>query len=209
MSGAATGFTRGMGQVPYNQTLVVLLLIASSTVRPSGQSVTVYVAGDALHVRAPGSGFGFGFIQGAALERLQDGRALRVDFELAVLAEPGAEAVAERRQSFNLSYDLWEERFAVSLIGGPPRSISHLTARAAEAWCLEQLMVPVAALGRLGRDAPLWIRLAYRVQDPDPAADPDDGARFTLWTLIDLLSRRGQDDTVGDSVEAGPFRLPG
>ncbi len=207
MSGAATGFTRRMGHVPYNQTLVVLLLIASSTVRPSGQTLTVHVVGDALHVRAPGSGFGF--IQGAALERLQDGRALRVDFELAVLADPGARAVTERRQSFNLSYDLWEERFAVSLIGVPRRSISHLTATDAEAWCLEQLTVPVAAFGRLGRDAPLWIRLAYRVQDPDPAADPDDGARFTLRTLIDLLSRRGQDDTVGDSVEAGPFRLPG
>ena len=208
MSGAATGFTHRMGHVPYNQTLVVILLIASSTVRPSGQSVTVHVVGDALHVRAPGSGFGFGFIQGAALERLQDGRALRVDFELAVLAEPGAEAVAERRQSFNLSYDLWEERFAVSLIGGPQRSISHLTASGAEAWCLEQLTVPVAALGRLGRDGPLWIRLEYRVPDPDPAPDAEDGARFTLRTLVDLFSRRGQNDTVGDSVEAGPFWLP-
>ena len=206
MSGAATGFTGRMGHAPHNHALVALLLIASSTVQPSGQSVTVHVVGDALHVRAPGSSFGF--IEGAALEHLRDGRALRVDLELAVLRELGAEAVTERRQSFNLSYDLWEERFAVSLIGGPRRSISHLTARDAEAWCLEQLTVPVAALGRLGRDAPLWIRLAYRVQDLEPAADPD-GARFTLRSLIDLLSRRGQDDAVGDSIEAGPFRLPG
>ena len=125
-----------------------------------------------------------------------------------MLREPGAEAVTERRQSFNLSYDLWEERFAVSLIDGPQRSISHLTATDAEAWCLEQLTVAVAALGRLGRDGPLWIRLAYRVPDPDPTPDPEDGARFTLRSLIDLLSRRGQADTVGDSVEAGPFWLP-
>ena len=196
-----------MGHVRRHQALVVLLLIASSTVRPSGQAVTVHVVGDALHVRAPGSGSGFSFIQGAALERLRDGRALRVELELAVLREPGAEAVTERRQSFNLSYDLWEERFAVSLIDGPRRSISHLTSTDAEAWCLEQLTVPVAALGRLGRDGPLWIRLTYRVPDPDPAPDPD-GARFTLRSLIDLLSRRDQDDTVGDSVEAGPFWLP-
>ncbi len=197
-----------MGQVRRYQALVVLLLIVSSAARPSGQAVTVHVVGDALYVRTPGSGSGFGFIQGAALERLRDGGALRVDLEIAVLREPGAEAVTARRQSFNLSYDLWEERFAVSLIDGQQRSISHLTATDAEAWCLEQLTVPVAALGRLGRDEPLWIRLAYRVPDPDPAPDPD-GARFTLRTLIDLLSRRSRDDTVGDSVEAGPFWLPG
>ena len=184
----------------------MLLLIASSPVHPDGQSVTVRVGGDALHVQAPMSSFGF--IEGSALKRLQDGRALRVDFELTVLAEPGARAVTERRQSFNLSYDLWEERFAVSLIGGPSRSISHLTSTAAEAWCLEQLTVPVAALGRLGRDAPFWIRLAYRVQDPDPAPDSEDRARFTLRSLIDVLSQRGQDAEPANSVQAGPFRLP-
>ena len=206
MSRAATGSKLGMGHVRHPRVLVVLLLIASATVRPSGQAVTVHVTEEALHVRAPGPSFSF--IEGAALARLRDGRRLRVDFELIVLAEPGAEAVAERRQSFKLSYDLWEERFAVSLIGGPQRSISHLTAREAEAWCLEQLTVPVAALGRLGRDTPLWIRLGYRVPDPDAAADPEE-TRFTLRTLIDLLSQRRQNDTVGDSVEAGPFHLPG
>ena len=183
----------------------MLLLIASSPVHPSGQSVTVRVVGDALHVQAPRSSFRF--IEGSALERLRDGRAVRVDVGLTVLAEPGARAVTERRQSFNLSYDLWEERFAVSLIGGPSRSISHLTSTDAEAWCLEQLTVPVAALGRLGRDRPFWIRLAYRVRDPDPA-DSSDSPRFSLRGLIDILSRRGQTDDVGDSVEAGPFRLP-
>ena len=207
MSTATAGPTRHARRVPFHHTLVVLLVVASATVRPSGQSVTVHVEGDALHVRAPAAGFRV--IEGAALERLRDGRAVRVDVELAALDGPGAEPVAERRQSCNLSYDLWEERFAVSLIGGPQRSISHLTAREAEAWCLEQLAVPLTALGRLGRDTPLWIRLAYRVQDPDPAADPDDGGRFSLRTLIDLLSRRDQDDAIGDSAEAGPFWLPG
>ena len=188
---------RPVGRTRCIQAVVVLLLVASSTVRPSGQSVTVYVAGDALHVRAPGSSFGF--IQGATLERLRDGRAVRMNLELRVLAE--------HRQSVNLSYDLWEERFAVSLIGSPA-SVSHLIASDAEAWCLEQLTVPVATLGRLGRDTPLWIGLAYRVQDPDVAADPQSD-RFTLRTLIELLSRRDEDDAVANAIEAGPFRLPG
>lgn len=186
-------------------TVITLLLIASSTVRPHGQSVTVHIVGDALHVRAPGPIFSF--IEGSVLDRLKDGRSVRVDFTLAVAAEPGGPVVTERPHSFNLSYDLWEERFAVSRIGVPARSISHLSSTDAEAWCLQQLGIPVAALGGLGRDRPFWIRLAYRVPGLDATTDADDEPRFTLRNLIDRLSRRRQDDDLEGSLEAGPFHL--
>ena len=168
--------------------------------------MTVQVVDEALRILAPGASFEL--IEGEALERLQEGRAVRFDLELAVLAESGNAMVAERRQSVNVSYDLWEERFAVSLVGTEPRSISHLTAEAAEAWCLEQLTVPLAALGSVGRDTPFWIRLAFRVENREPAEGVDDGGRLSLRSLIDVLSRRGQDDELRDSVEAGPFYLP-
>ena len=197
----------GAGSAGWRVGLVILLLITSTPVRPIGQSVTVKVVEGALQVQAPESSFGF--IEGAALERLHDGRSLRVDVEFFVLAEPRGVVVAERRQSFNLSYDLWEERFAVSRIGTPPQSISHLSAAAAETWCLEQLGVPLAALTGLAPDAPFWVRLAYRIQDPDPAPDSEDDARFTLRSLINMLSQRGKDAEPANSVEAGPFRLPG
>ena len=64
--------------------------------------------------------------------------------------QPRGAVVAQARQSFNLSFDLWEERFAVTRVGTPPRSVSHLRSREAEAWCLEHLTVPRADLGRLG-----------------------------------------------------------
>ena len=187
----------------------MLAFIAWSVVRLYGQSVTVTAVGEGLRVRAPG----FGFIKGEPLNRLRDGRSVRFDFELAVLAKPGAPTVTESRQSFILSYDLWEERFAVTHIETPgtpattSRSISHLTSKDAEAWCLDHLTVPVSALGRLGRDAPFWIRLAYRVQDQDRAPDSDGGG-FTLRGLIDTLSRRRKADELKDSIEAGPFTLP-
>lgn len=183
---------------------VVILLVGSNPARGVGQSVTVDVVGDAVRIRPAG----FRFIEGTALERLRDGRSLQVDFELAVLADPDGPVVSERRQSFNLSYDLWEERFSVSLIGTSSRAISHLVSADAEAWCLDQLMLPVAALGRLGRDEPFWIRLAYRFHDTEPAPDPDDDGPFTLRSLIDMLSRRAPDDEPGDSLDAGPFHLP-
>ncbi len=115
------------------------------------QSVSIARAGNAVTVRAPG----FDFIKGEPLDRLKDGRSVRVDLELDVLPGPGGAAAAQGRQTYVLSYDLWEERFAVTLVGPPPRSIAYLTSVAAETWCLEQLTVPVSALGRLGREAAL------------------------------------------------------
>ena len=52
------------------------------------------------------------------------------------------------------------------------QSVSHLTLAAAEAWCLEQLAIPLSALGALGRDLPFWVRLEYRILDGDGASDP-------------------------------------
>jgi hypothetical protein len=168
-----------------------------------GQSMTVTTSGGMLRVRAPE----FAFIEGGVLERLRDGQSLRLDFELIVLAGRGNTTIAEVRQSFNVSFDLWEERFAVTRIGTPPRSISHLQARDAEAWCLEHLTVPRVELGRLAPDAPFWIRLAYQAPNPSSVSDSAGADTFTLRRLIDVLSRRDRARAAGRTVEAGPFRL--
>ncbi len=177
----------------------IVTLLAWPAARASAQAVTISLAGDAVHVRAPA----FGFIKGETLARLKDGRSVSVDLGLSVLPDRGATAVAQSRQVFVLSYDLWEERFAVTLAGVPPRSISHLTSAGAEAWCLEQLTVSVRALGSLGRDRPFWVRLEYRILDGDaPAADEDAG--LTLRWLIDRLSRRRKAEELTHAIEAGP-----
>ena len=165
------------------------------------QSVNVARAGDLVTVRAPG----FGFIKAEALARLKDGRSVRVDLELEVLPGPGGPAAAQGRQTYVLSYDLWEERFAVTVADTPGRSASHLTPTAAEAWCVQQLDVPVSALGRLAHE-PFWVRLGYRVLEPD-APSADNGGEFTLRGLVDALSRRRRNEPLTDVVEAGPFRL--
>jgi hypothetical protein len=108
-----------------------------------------------------------------------------------------------------LSYDLWEERIAVTAVGGRAASASHLALSAAEAWCVEQLAIPLSALGALGRDAPFWIRLEYRILDADAASEtPDSG--YSLQALIDVLSRRRKSESQSPvrPFEAGPFRLP-
>jgi hypothetical protein len=168
----------------------------------SAQTLTVRAVSDALHVRASG----LGFISGPVLAQLQDGRSVRVDVELLVLEKPNGAIITSAQQSFNLSFDLWEQRYAVTRVGPMPRSISHLTARAAEDWCLDNVTVPLASLGRTGRDTPFWIRVAYRVRERPSTAAPEDST-FTLQTLIDVLSRRREDQDRAKSVEAGPFRL--
>jgi len=160
----------------------------------------VHAVNDGLHVRAPG----FAFVKGEPLGRLKDGRSVRFDFELEVRAAPNASPTARSRASFVLSYDLWDERFAVTLVETAGPSVSHLIARDAEAWCLDRLTVPLATLGALGRAAPLWIRVSYRVPSDEEAAAGDSG--FNLRGLIDRLSRRAAGD-VRDAIEAGPLML--
>ena len=167
----------------------------------SAQSIGVRAERDAMHVQASM----FSFIKGQPLARLKDGRSVRFDFELTVFAKPGGPTVAQSRESFVLSYDLWEERFAVRQLGPPPRSLSYLTARDAETWCLDRLSVPLTTLGRLGRDAPLWIRLEYRVaREEAPRSDDDTG--LTLLGLVDRLSQRRTDE-LREVVDAGPLLL--
>ena len=183
---------------------MALAFVGSLVVPVDAQSVTVSRSGDAVAVQAPG----LGFIKGEALARLKDGRTVRVDLDLTVLPGPGGAATARSRQAYVLSYDLWEERFAVTLAGPPPKSVAYLTANAAEAWCLDQLKVPVSALGAL-RDAPFWIRLEYRILDGDGGAGrAEEGSGLSLKGLIDAFSKKAKTATpLTHAVEAGPFRL--
>jgi hypothetical protein len=181
---------------------MALALVSNLVVPLGAQNVGITRTADVVSAQAPG----LGFLKGETLARLKDGRSVRVDLELAVLPGPGGPTAATGRQTYVLSYDLWEERFAVTLAGPPPRSTSYLTANAAEAWCLEHLTIPIAELGRL-RDAPFWIRLEYRILDGDATPARDDSGGFTLRGLIEAFSRKPKAGTITHSLEAGPFRL--
>ena len=183
-------------------TLAALTFLVWAAANLAAQAVTVRRVADAVAVNAPG----FTFIKGEPLVRLKEGRSVRADLDLSVLPGPGDSAAAHSRQTFVLSYDLWEERFAVTLVGPPPKSAAYLTSTAAEGWCLEQLTVPASALGRLGRDLPFWVRLEYRILGRDNP-DGGDDAGFSLRALIDAFSSRRKATEWSHSIEAGPFRL--
>jgi hypothetical protein len=175
----------------------------SLDVLPAQQALTMSVGGGVLRVKASA----FRFLEGEALNRLRNGRSVRFDFELAVLSGSRGPVVTLGRESFNLSYDLWEERFAATRIGPPSRSASHLTQALAETWCIEQLSIPVSTLGHLGRGTPFWLRLGYTLVERERSSSTNEAEGFTLWSLIDRLSRRRSVEALSRSTEAGPFRL--
>jgi hypothetical protein len=183
--------------------VALLALLVWPATRSWAQGVTVDTVADALRIRAPG----FSFLKGDPLARLKDGRSVRVELAAMVLPGPGKSPATATRRIFALSYDLWEERFAVTVVDARSQSASHLALAAAEAWCVEQLTIPLTALGPLGRDVPFWIRLEYRMLDGDAAADPPDSG-YTLQALIDALSRRRKSDSPPHALEGGPFRTP-
>jgi hypothetical protein len=183
--------------------LVLAVALTASTLELHAQSLTARAVGDMLHLRASG----LGLIEARVADHLRDGRAVRVDFAVAVLEKAGGRSIAQASQSFNLSFDIWEQRYAVTNLGATPRSVSHLTARDAESWCVDNVTVPLSAMGRFGRDMPFWVRLEFRVPDPMPVANADDDSTFTLGRLINVLSRRRQDQGAERAIEGGPFRL--
>jgi len=181
--------------------LLIAATLSSLDARLGSQSITVTTTGGVVRVQAPG----FRFISGEPLARLKDGLTVRVELEIRVLAGPGAAAAAaQSRQTFVLSYDLWEERFAAAVSGTGSRSVSHLTAAAAEAWCIQQLTVPVSGLGAL-RSQPFWIRLESRILNGK--SDGREDAGLTLRGIIDTLSRRQAGEKTSQSAEGGPFRV--
>lgn len=182
---------------------MVLAVLTWPVARASAQAVSVDAVGDLLKIRAPS----FSFLKGEPLDRLKDGRSVRVELVAMILAAPGKSPSTTTRRIFALSYDLWEERFAVTTVEARSQTVSHLALTAAEAWCVGQLTIPLSALGSLGSDQPFWMRLEYHILDSDPPSDQSDSG-YTLQALIDVFSRRRKTEASPHALEAGPFRTP-
>jgi len=178
-----------------------LLLISLATML-RGQTLTARVDGDQLRIAAAR----LHFLTGEALSRLRDGATVKYEFQLTAKTDKSGGVLARSQQQFAVSYDLWEEKFAATKLGSSPRSISHLSAAAAEAWCIDNVTIPVA---NLKANQPFWIRLEYRAQESGASAEQSDNSGFTLTGLIDIFSRRTRSEQLHGSEEVGPLRLEG
>ena len=131
---------------------------------------------------------------------------MQVHLDLTIATAPDDSPLAVAKGVFQVSYDLWEERFAATMAGAAPRSASHLTPAGSEAWCLDQLGIPEDALKAAGRGT-LFAQVTYITRDEDELASRQRGDALSLRGLIDRLSRRGSDNEWRGSVQSGNLRL--
>lgn len=165
-----------------------------------GQSLVARLVNGHLRVSAPK----LHFLTGKLLERLHNGAPVALAFQLTLATDSALNVWGRDVARFVVSYDLWEEKFAITRLGRPPGSVSHLSAEAAEAWCLEALSLPVAGLAP---DKAFWLKLEGRVENPGEEAGQESETSISLARLVELFSRRSRQQQERWTAQAGPLRL--
>ena len=178
--------------------LQALLCLELVGLTASSEDLFVRRFGDQVRVMAPR----LHFLTGKSLQRLHDGAAVPFDFQLSVAAGLKTNFVSRNAERFTVSYDVWEEKFRVVRLRDFRKSPPGLTAAAAEAWCLENLLVPASGMPS---DKDLWARLDIRATEPKDTVSTDAG--ISIPALIQLLSRPPRPQQDHWSLESASFRL--
>lgn len=166
-----------------------------------------------LHIRAPN----LHFISGPSLDRLKNGGAVPFDFQLSVAVDSSSNLYDRAVERFVISYDLWEEKYSVTKLWGSGsmrgnsrrsirerRSVSHLTAAAAENWCIDNIAVSTTGLDPNRR---LWVRLEVRSSDPRDGPPLIGESGISISRLIELFSHPPRSGQQRWTLETGPVRL--
>lgn len=166
----------------------------------AAEALSVTFDGDNLHVATPG----LHFLTGKPLSRLKDADTVTFLSQITIFSDDSStifrRGLPER---LVVSYDLWEERFAVT-IPGVSKSRSHLTASQAESWSIENLAI--SALG-LQPTRPFWLRFELRATSPKEMSRVMGDSGISLSGLVEILSRRPGLDEPYWMRSAGPLRL--
>ena len=166
----------------------------------AAERLSVTWDGDDLHVAAPQ----LHFLAGKPLDRLRDGAAVVFLTQLTLTTDNFTTSLRRTPERFVFSYDLWEEKFSVTKLGEGQRTVAHLLATAAEAWCLDN--VAISATG-LPQDRPFWLRFELRTAEPKDEAAVIGESGLNLTRLIEIFSRRPRDQQPQWNADAGPLRL--
>ncbi len=163
----------------------------------------VRLDGDALRISLPN----LNFLAGKPLERLRDGSSVAFIGQLTIATAPNSLKPAARSVArFALSYDIWEERFSVTKIGtssGSRKSASHLSAQAAQAWCLDNLTLDRSQLPATD----FWVQLDLRAEDPHDALGIVGEPGINITRLIEIFGRPARGAQPRWLLNSGPFRL--
>lgn len=178
-----------------------LLLMLLSPAGARAQGLQVRIDNGMLRLNAPG----LHFLTGDILQRLHDGASAALTIQAGLTTTRYGTPQNRTTYRYLISYDLWEEKYAVTRTGAEPRSVSHLSLADAERWCLDAIALAAAGLAA---EQQFWVSLDYRFDAP-AAKDNRDGSRFSLGGLIEIFSQKSERDrgAGGKEVTSGPFRL--
>ncbi len=156
---------------------------------------------DGLYVTAPR----LNFLTGKPLERLHNGQAVAFDFQLSVVGQSKTDVLRRGFERFNISWDLWEEKFSVTRMRSSRSSVTRLSSQAAEAWCLDNITFPASGLPL---DQLVYVRLEVRAQEPKESLALADEPGISIANLIEMFSRASKARQPQYwKLEAGPLRL--
>jgi hypothetical protein len=172
-----------------------MLLWAASL---SAQTVSVKLDGEQLRVSAPQ----LHFLGSEVLQRLHNGIAVNYVFKIGITPNRYSKPTTETSYRFVISYDIFEEKFAVSRIEPNPRSITHLSESAAQLWCLDSIALSTVGLAS---DQSFWVTMEYQTVEPKPATT--ESGESLIGQLIDVFSRKAQREESRGTVMGGPFNL--
>ena len=149
------------------------------------------------------------FLAGKALERLHNAAPVPFDFQLTLWSGTHNHVFRHTAERFVVSYDVWQEDFKVTKLQALTRAASHLTAPAAEAWCLDQMSFDLTGLSN---SEPFWVRLDILARDgkegPLFGRGNISDSGISLTSLIEIFSRPAQArDSHWGPYEVGPLTI--
>jgi hypothetical protein len=163
------------------------------------EALDVSYDGDNLRVFAPG----LHFLTGKPLERLKNADTVAFVSQITLFSDAHGTVFRRFPERLVVSYDLWEEKFSVTIPGLSKRSPPNVSAAQAETWCLENMAI--SALG-LAPDRPFWVKFELRTTDRRELNSVVGDSGISLSALVDLFSRPQGGDLYW-SRSAGPLRL--
>jgi len=163
------------------------------------QSPVVRLEGEQLRVAAPE----LHFLGSETLQRLHNGIAMNFVFSLGIGPGRNSKPATAGTYTFVISYDIFEEKFAVSRISPNPRSVTHLSESAVQTWCLDSIALPLV---NMGQDQPFWVTFEYHMEESRPT-EGDSNSGSLIGQLVDIFSRKNQKQESRASFVLGPYRL--
>jgi hypothetical protein len=180
--------------------LLAGLAIGVSRLR-AAETLKLSFDGDNIHVAAAPN---WHFLTGKPLARLKDAATVTFVSQLTLFSDAQGTVFKRSAERLVVSYDLWEEKFSVTIPGRGQRKPFTGGAAEVEDWALDNLAI--SAMG-MAPERPFWLRLDMRTADRRELSNVVGESGLSLSGLIDLFSRKPGSGEFSLTANVGPFRL--